>query len=278
MTKTNKKKPSDKQSKKKNTAVPVQVKPEYTMLYISSDQLKVARDRYQKPLNDRRVSQIVADFDEHIANEPKVSLRNGEYYVFDGQHSVDSRVRRNGGKPLPILCKVYQGLSEEQEAMLFSIQTGHASKPTPAQRLRARLCAGDKESIAFKTATESAGFFLDMDGSRSVNHIHCINTALALYRKLGDDLYKEALAVLRGAWGGSPDSLRNDMLIAVCRFIHLYQNEYNRSLLIDALKNDDPLILCREIQCDFVHPGFKRHIDRIYRLYTDTGALLAKKH
>lgn len=50
------------------------------------------------------------DFDAecgYTANEPKVSFRNGRYYVTDGQHTIEARILRNGGKDLPILCKVY---------------------------------------------------------------------------------------------------------------------------------------------------------------------------
>ena len=78
---------------------------QYSVEMIDSSHLEVLRDEYQKPLNKRRVAQIVADFDEKIANEPKVSYRDGRFFVFDGQHTVASRERLNGG-PLKIACKV----------------------------------------------------------------------------------------------------------------------------------------------------------------------------
>ena len=73
-------------------------------------------DDYQKPLDKKRVAQIAAAFDENIANEPKVSYRNGKYYVFDGQHTVAALILRNGGRPLKITCKVYHDLTVEDEA------------------------------------------------------------------------------------------------------------------------------------------------------------------
>ena len=53
---------------------------------------------YQREFDERKVRRIVENFDERIANEPKLSLRNGEYYVFDGQHTIAARKMRNGGK------------------------------------------------------------------------------------------------------------------------------------------------------------------------------------
>lgn len=64
----------------------------YKIETVDSSLLEVLREDYQKPLNEKRVAQIVAAFDENIANEPKVSYRDGHYYVFDGQHTVAARV------------------------------------------------------------------------------------------------------------------------------------------------------------------------------------------
>lgn len=41
----------------------------------------------------------------YAANEPKVSFRNGQLIATDGQHTIEGR----------ILCKVYTGMTVEQE-------------------------------------------------------------------------------------------------------------------------------------------------------------------
>lgn len=48
----------------------------YKIETVDSSLLEVLREDYQKPLNEKRVAQIVAAFDENIANEPKVSYRD----------------------------------------------------------------------------------------------------------------------------------------------------------------------------------------------------------
>lgn len=74
---------------------------------------------YQRKLNIPNVEKMSAEFTELIANPPKVSYRDGHYFVFDGQHTIVTRRAMNGGQDLPIICKVYEGLTEEEEAMLF---------------------------------------------------------------------------------------------------------------------------------------------------------------
>ena len=77
------------------------------MVVIHSSKLIYPRELYQRGIQRKRVELIARDFNEYTANEPKVSFRNGRYYVTDGQHTIEARILRNGGKDLPILCKVY---------------------------------------------------------------------------------------------------------------------------------------------------------------------------
>mgnify|MGYP006938596803 CR=1 FL=1 len=89
---------------------------------------------YQRMLRMEKVSQIAENFSEYIANEPKVSYRDGRFYVFDGQNTVEARRTCNGGKDVTIRCKVFYGLTKEDEATLFAIQTGNATCLTAGER------------------------------------------------------------------------------------------------------------------------------------------------
>ena len=94
---------------------------------------------YQRVLHVEKVAHIAENFSEHVANEPKVSFRDGRFYIFDGQNTVEARRTCNGGMELPIRCKVFYGLTKEDEATLFAIQTGNATCLTAGERLRANL-------------------------------------------------------------------------------------------------------------------------------------------
>lgn len=122
----------------------------YKEILINSKNLEVPYNSYQRPINFERVKKIAAQFDERIANEPKVSFRRCHYYVFDGQHTIAARKYLNNNQDLPILCKVYYGLSKNEEAMLFAKQTGVSAPLTSASRLKALICSNDASAIAFK--------------------------------------------------------------------------------------------------------------------------------
>ena len=55
--------------------------PLYRMMVIDSSEIIAPREDYQRELKSERVKRIVSNFDERIANEPKVSYRDGKYYV-----------------------------------------------------------------------------------------------------------------------------------------------------------------------------------------------------
>lgn len=251
--------------------------PIFLMQYIDSDALNILGEKYQRELNLNRIAKIVSSFNEMVANEPKVSLRDGSYYVFDGQHTVAARILLNDGKDLPILCKVYQGLTEEEEAKLFAMQTGSATKPTPGEKMRAWLYAKDEDAHDFKKATESAGLFLELGDANCDFHLRCINTAHGLYRFLGEDMYKEALNIIVDAWEGSKESLKLEIIIAVSRFIHLYHDEYDRERLVWRLRSVDPVNIRNCIKTDLELVGVKKYINQIYKIYNGKGKQILEK-
>ena len=64
------------------------VKP-YHEMCLNSSELIVPRDTYQRALHPARVARIAKEFDERVANEPKISFR-------DGLRLLYLQVRKNG--------------------------------------------------------------------------------------------------------------------------------------------------------------------------------------
>ena len=189
-------------------------------------------------------------------------------YVFDGQHTIAARVERNGGIPLPILCKVYLGLSEQDEASLFAKQTGVSAPVAPGQRVRAEVFSGDPLYCNFLFATEAAGAKIDYDQRHGKNRIACISTAFEEYQKIGDDKYREAIRLLIDGWDGDPDSLRAETVKALCRFVDLYEGEYDRKRLVRQFRKVDPLFIVRNGRAlSNTLPGYKKYLYQVIMLY-----------
>ena len=256
-----------------NFAASFNITPPYQMLVLHSKMLIYPRELYQRGVQRKRVEMIAADFNEYVANEPKVSFRNGKYYVVDGQHTIEGRILRNGGKDLPILCKVYTGLTMEQEALFFAEQNGHSAPLTAGIKLRAKVVGGDAPSKAFLAATNRVGLAFNYDSLQLSDYrISCVGTALKLYNQMGEKIYCESLRLIVAAWEGKPDSFRASVLRGVMHFVELYHGEFSEERLIRALGNVHPMEIYRVGRDNPAKlPGWKKYVFPIYMAYNGKG-------
>ena len=144
-------------------------------------------------------------------------------YILDGQNTVEARRTCNGGMELPIRCKVFYGLTKEDEATLFAIQTGNATCLTAGERLRANLVAENPDALYFVGITSNAGVEFAYDGIRAPWKIYCIETAYELYKQYGCERYVEMLHIINEAWKGNVDSYLAGVIRGVARFISVYR-------------------------------------------------------
>ena len=218
----------------------------------------------------KRVELIAADFNEYVANEPKISFRNGKYYVVDGQHTIEARILRNGGRALPIRCKVFYGLSKEHEALLFAVQTGISSELTAGEQLRAKLVAHEENACDFAAVTENTGVRFALDGIRAPWKIYSIRSAYYIYKSYGAALYREMLSILVDVWDGDSDSFLSGILHGMARFLALYQGEYSRERLIGRLRTVHPKTITRLAQNGTGNVA-DRHMKQILSIYNGAG-------
>ena len=221
---------------------------------------------YQRLLRMGKVAKIAANFSEYIANEPKVSYRDGRFYVFDGQNTVEARRTCIGGKDVTIRCKVFYGLTKEDEATLFAIQTGNATCLTAGERLRANLVAENPDALYFVGITSNAGVEFAYDGIRAPWKIYCIETAYELYKQYGCERYVEMLHIINEAWKGNVDSYLAGVIRGVARFISVYEGEYSRERLVQQLARTHPKTITQLAQKD-TGSSANRHMRQILRIY-----------
>ena len=217
----------------------------YKEIAINSAFLEIPAE-YQRKLQMSKVKQMVAEFNGIVVNPPKVSYRDGRYIVIDGQHTIVGLKVLNGGEDLSIVCRVYTGLTKEEEALVFAQQTGASSPLSAGAKLRAKLVGQDAEAHAFLAATEAAGLQLGTDNVRANRKIVCVSTALKEFRQYGSDIYTEGLQAIADAWDGDPDSLRSGIIQGMMRFVALYNDEYKYERLVKRLATIYPMKLVRD--------------------------------
>ena len=178
-------------------------------------------------------------------------------------------ILRNGGKDLPILCKVYTGMTVEQEALLFAEQNGFSAPLTAGIKLRAKVVGGDAISKAFLAATNRVGLSLNYDSQQLTDYrIGCVGTAFRLYKQMGEPLYCETMRLIVAAWEGKPDSFRASVLKGMMHFVELYHGEFSEERLLRALRSIHPVDIYRIGQDDPAKlRGWKKYVFPIYTAY-----------
>lgn len=251
----------------------------YNLEEIDSSKITTPVSLYQRTTNNKRVNEIASNFDERIANEPKVSFRDGKYFVFDGQHTLLARVKLNGNKHLPVLCKVYFDLTAEDEAYLFAAQTGISSKLKSGEKLRAKAFSNDQTALDFIKANNEVGIDVSLSNIMGYYRIRCVATAFKEFQRIGYDKYCEAMRVICEAWNGEPTSFHTAVIVGICRFVYLYEDDYGYDKLVRDLMGVDPKEFIKEAESDEELVGVNRYLNWLYNRYnsTATGPKLPKK-
>ena len=77
---------------------------------------------YQRKIDAARVDRIVNSFDPRLANEVKVSFRDGKFYVFDGAHTLSALKRIHGEEAFMLSAVAQEESHMKSEIMNISIE------------------------------------------------------------------------------------------------------------------------------------------------------------
>ena len=178
----------------------------------------------QRKLDPVRVAAIERSFSSKIANPIKVSYRDGKYFIFDGMHTRTALCGINGTDDFPIFCRVFYGLTMEDEARLFATQFGIAEDVPMFYRLRALEVAKDKKVLDFLKVTRESGFNISFGKSTGRNgHIAAVCQAFVSFCDLGESEYGRMLRILHRTWAGESWSVSKYMLAGMARFMRMYE-------------------------------------------------------
>jgi hypothetical protein len=166
-------------------------------------------ERYQRPVDERRVGRMAKQFDERLVGTLEVSQRNGagSYAVFDGQHRLEAAKLADIGA---VPCIVHKGLTPEEEADLFVTLQRQRKNITPLERFRARVFTGDEDAMLIEEIVNACGFELaSYSRSSSHNTLRAVTAVERIYRR-GN--LPETLMLLRDLWEGDEKSTDGALL------------------------------------------------------------------
>ena len=143
----------------------------------------VSNQDYQRSISIKRVKQGVENFDLYKVNPVKISQRDGQNYVIDGQHTIEMVATVSGSRDTPVWCMIYDDMDYIIEADLFARQQEGVKPLTPYEIFNANIEAQNDIQLFIKDLVESYG--LRVTSQKCPGGICAISSLESIYKKYG---------------------------------------------------------------------------------------------
>ena len=210
----------------------------WTTKTINSALLKSTQS-YQREIKANKVRYAVAHFDPDKVDIVHVSLRNGTYYIIDGQHTVRILEEHNGGKPLGVLCAVHEGMTYEDEARYYAEQYSKKAVQTTSEIAVAKYEANDPDYRELADTLVAIGARMTYDNRhKSGIRIDSIESVLREYKK-DNQAVVDSVKCLASAYDGREPKLYGKMVIGLAEFMRVYGSQVSHDRMIKSLARTD---------------------------------------
>ena len=144
-----------------------------------------------------------------------------------GQHHIEAMRQMEGGKDVIVPCIIHTGMTYAEEADMYAALDTDKTPLTPRQYTKALVEAGSDARITeIKRLVEAGGFTWALDVQTGEPYeIAPIRALINAYQLLGGAAFSRMLALMAGAWQGTPHSLRASMLSGMALFVKTYETE-----------------------------------------------------
>lgn len=220
----------------------------YQFVQLLPSQLKTD-SFYQRNLSNSHLKYLVQYFDINLFSPPIVNKRaDGNYYTVDGDHRIRAWFTKFGDKP--VLCKVYAGLSRDEEANMFLVVNNpKANKGIAAsERLNTMLNLNDPEVTDMVNAAELCGVKISFGNGSHQTKSTCFapDAMFNVYKTYGREILIQVLQTIIAAWNGKRDGLRSGFVQGLALFYNQYSGKFDKKTLIRVLQRNTTDYYIRE--------------------------------
>lgn len=153
----------------------------------------------QRELRPAWVEYLYMNFDPLSFDNPKVSYRDGYYYIMDGQHRIEAAKKFLGEwEEQSIDCWVYEGLSEKDEARMF-LELNDNLGVSLYDKFKAAVHAELPEETSILRVVESLN--LRISRLKTPNSVGAVGALMKVHKRDGADTLRRSLQIIRDAYG-----------------------------------------------------------------------------
>lgn len=219
--------------------------PKYELRDLRPSQIRID-PLYQRPLDAKRVNEIVKNFNSVDFRNPNVSYRSGVYWVFDGQHTTAAWRALNNNEDEPIECRVFRGMTWLDECDAFVRQNKLKKDPTTNDKLRAGFNSKDPDVVDMVEKAKLCGFVVDFAMSKTPTRIVATNTLFRAYKMIGGEAYFDMMQVIKEAWYGDMDAISSQVLSGMATTYQKFYGNFRHEDMVSSMKRISPAAIIRD--------------------------------
>lgn len=193
----------------------------------------VSNQDYQRRLSRLHIDRTVANFDLYQISPVKVSRRDGQNLVFNGQHTIEIIATVSGSRDTPVWCMVYDDLEYIHEAHIFANQQKHVKKLSAYEIFVAKIEADNDVPIMIKAIVESCG--LEITSTRRLGGICAVTCLEQIFERHGYHVLDRTLKLTVGTWEGDMISLAANMIKAISHLIVVFGESLKDNTFVERV-------------------------------------------
>lgn len=205
-----------------------------TLKYLRPSELAVEASA-QRSYDAARAQKIADEYDPDDLGHLEVSLRDGRYWVVDGQHRRGALLIL--GKDEPVPCVVVPSDSVQVDAKRFVARNAKNRRPNIVDLYHVSVVAGEPEAVAIAEVVKGFDLQISMGGGQ--NDISAVGALRWVYRRDGTGkLLARTLALIEKTWGRERSSRDGAILKAMAYLLDKRGNKINVDSLAEKLQRE----------------------------------------
>jgi hypothetical protein len=211
-----------------STTTPARVQRDARLRWIPIAEMRVS-ELAQRDLNQARVDKIAVNFDPEQVGTPTVNLRDGHFYIIDGQHRV-AAMKEMGWGDQQVQCWVYEGLTQAEEAERF-LKLSDTLAIDGFAKYRVGITAGRADECDIDRIVQINGLVVTKDELPGA--ISAVGTLRRVYERSGPTVLSRTLRIVRDAYGDP--GLRAEVIDGIGMLCQRYNGELDEPKAIARL-------------------------------------------
>lgn len=188
----------------------------------------------QRPFIKSHGDKLAAHLDLNKLALPVLNLRDGIYWILDGQHRIYA-LKQNGFESDALECEVFENLTDAEMADMF---LGRDDRRAINQfaRFNVACTAGRPREVAIRRAVETQGLKVSKR-----NEPNCIGAVAALgrvYDSAGETVLGQALRTIKHAYDGDAKAFDQRVIVGMGLVYNRYNGKTDERHLATALGNE----------------------------------------